>query len=721
MSDDQTPGEKPPAKGIPIDGSPPADESGSPADKVKPVGADTQSYGSTSENRTTTKQEEALNYESHASEIRIDFPAGGSFRDVAGVVNHHYYAPGARRETSAGRVRIAELERVLAVHVDTPSDHRLRDALQEHHVAILLGTAGTGRGESALAALDELTGRPRKSSRVIMLDAAAGPRAALGPFQPECGYVLDASETAWAETIGDVQINQARDALGDRGFLIIVADSDNMQSISGPVVSHAHPDLQEVAVFHLAARLAGEGSTGLSMLIDAREQARILIAEADMDVRTREWHEEITGPAIASPSEAVLFAEAIWEWRDRSKGNSTASPRVEEFRFRRYYEQARTLLRHRGGMASPVSQAYMISAAVLDGLALNEVVESATELSARFAKVESLRQEIFVQPLARWIRPAEIEALGTGRGTVVRMPSRGLARSVVEAAWREYDRVRAPMLEWLLALCEEHPDERVRVRAVQTLACIAADDYKVIEKRVLEIWAESRSPEHHVAAAWLLEAIVRDGASSANVLRLLRGWSRESDYRKRAIALRAYGTSIAQAAPRDAIAAVHFSADMDPFSYLPELALREMYRLGMVTEVMTELASWPRGLPTARRRAGRALVRVAYVQGDAQDGGSGGSYHLLQLLSQDPDRVGASLTQIAWLWQLACLDEQSAKDAWRVLCDWAASCAGDSQMRRTFIMLANEFEKTAKDAGLRDRIGVYRRWWDRHLTEEIRK
>jgi hypothetical protein len=719
MTDGQAVGGDQSSEEIPAGESAHSVEDGSPAEKGKSAGSDAQADGNTTEQQTTTAREEALNYESHASEIRIDFATGGTYRDVAGVINNHYYTSGTLRGTSVGRVRVTKLEQVLAAHVETPSDEGLRSRLQAQHVVILLGAAGTGRGESALVALDELTGQSREVSRVVMLDAAGGLRAALGQFQPEHGHVLDASEAAWADTISEAQINQAREVLGDHGFLVIVADSDNMQ-IPGHVVEHAHPDLEQVAAFQLAVRLVGGESPDPRTLADARGRAHAIIAEARADAGTRQWHEEITGPTIVSPSEAVMFADAIWDWHGSKTGDSSAIPRVEKFRFRRYYDEARTQLRHRGGMSSPVSQAYMISAAVLDGLALNEVVEGATELSRRFAQVESSNREIFVQPLARWIRPAEIEVLGIGKGTVVRMPSRGLARSIVEAAWREYDCVRAPMLDWLLALCEEHPDELVRVRAVQTLAYIATDDYKVIEKKVLERWAESRSPERHVTASWLLEAIVRDGASSKSVLRLLRNWSRESDYKKRAIALRAYGTSIAQEASGDAIAAVRFSADMNQFSYLPELALREMYRLGMVTEVMAELTSWPRSLPAARRRASRALVRIAYIRGNLQDG-SEGSYHLLWLLSHDPDQVGASLTQITRLWQSACLDEQSAKDAWRVLCDWASSCAGDAEMSRTFITLADEFEKTAQDAKLRSRIGMYRRWWDRHLTEETRK
>jgi hypothetical protein len=252
---------------------------------------------------------------------------------------------------------------------------------------------------------------------------------------------------------------------------------------------------------------------------------------------------------------------------------------------------------------------------------------------------------------------------------------------------------------------------------VQALARIAADDYDLIRKKVLDRWAESRSAESHVAAAWLLEAIVQDGSSTQKVLKLLRDWSRQPGYGERRIALRAYGTSIARRAPRDAIAGVRLSANMTMFSVLPELALREMYWFGLTAEVMAELATWPRGHPAARQRAGRALVRIAYIRGNGEDCPEE-KYDLLWRLAHAPGQAGASLSQIARVWQVACLDDKSKKDAWRVLCDWAESRADDPRMSATFTELAAEMEKTAHDLLLRERIGRYRQWWDRNLVRE---
>ena len=86
-----------------------------------------------------------------------------------------------------------------------------------------------------------------------------------------------------------------------------------------------------------------------------------------------------------------------------------------DFRGRRRYQQAADLLRRRGdGTDSPLRQSYAIAAAVLDGLAVSEVIEGAGRLSALLAEVEHPgapgHREIFAQPLARWLRHVELAA-----------------------------------------------------------------------------------------------------------------------------------------------------------------------------------------------------------------------------------------------------------------------------------------------------------------------
>jgi hypothetical protein len=437
----------------------------------------------------------------------------------------------------------------------------------------------------------------------------------------------------------------------------------------------------------------------------------------------RAWREEIVSATTSGPVEAVLFAEAIADWQQRRIGNRDAKPRVEYFRSRRRYEQAAALLQHGNGTDSPLRQSYAIAAAVLDGLAVSEIIEGAGTLSALLAEVEHPgapgHREVFAQPLARWLRHVELaspSAEGDAReGTLVKMPSRELAAVVIEVAWRYYDAVRVPMLVWLTSLCE-HPNDQVRIRASQALAVIARHDYALVRQRVLEPWSTSYRAIDHQAAAWLLEAMARgDTIAATKVHELLRRWSRSGDRRKRALAVRAYGTAIARGEPLDAIRGIRFSA-VDPFlGAQPELAMYEMYRLGLTRDVMTELLFWTRGFPAMRERSGRVLIRVSRVR---REGARSAPFDLLWRLAHAPDDVGIGLSAVAALWHMACRHESSRSAAWQMLGRWAQSCRDEPALRDAFTTLADEFEKAADTDEFRVRLGVYRRRWAAYLDEE---
>jgi hypothetical protein len=289
---------------------------------------------------------------------------------------------------------------------------------------------------------------------------------------------------------------------------------------------------------------------------------------------------------------------------------------------------------------------------------------------------------------------------------------------VVELAWRQYDAARAPLLTWLMDLCERHRDPRVRIRAVQALAFIAVHDYALVKEKVLDTWSGdgSRAIEH-LAASWLMEAMVLDGTSTENVREVLRRWSRSPNRSKRAVAVRAYGTAIASEEPDDAIQGIRISAVLPDLGSLPELALLQMYLLDLTREVTAELTLWMRGFPAMRVRAGRVLVLISQVRrGDP--GESPRPYDLLWLLAHAPDRIGATLPQIAELWWLACSQESARSHAWRMIGRWSDNCRDFPELRDTFAMLIDKFEEAADTDEIRSRLAVYRLWWKRNLSEE---
>lgn len=705
------------------------------AAQVPPVGG--PGSGAPGDEEPADSQEVWLTDDQQKSSLRAKIPEGSYFRDVvAGEVHHHYYQSRQERR-GPGRVPVSDLLHASHVHVRTGSDTDLREVLERHRVAFCRGAPGTGRSQSATVALDRLTGYDRSVGKVIVLDATPGLDGLLGQLEAGCGHLLDGSEVPWAETVGRAQLNQFRAALGPSGFLVFLVGADDGTPLAGPAINHAGPAdqvLGKVATFHLAVQLLVEDSPpDRERLTQARAQARTIIAEAcEADGTTRDWFEELTHASTARPAEAVLFAGVIADWHRRRQLDHEAVPRVAESRGRHRYKQAAGLLRRSDVADSPLRQSFALSAAVLDGLALSEVIDGAAKLAALLAEVEHPgepgQREVFAQPLVRWLRHVEMAAPKPGAGdrdstVLVKMPSRELARAVIELAWREYDAVRIPVLSWLMNLAAEHRDDRVRIRAVQALAYIAAHDYPLIKQRVLDVWSSKGSRRvEHLAASWLLEAIVLDGAAADKVTELLWLWSRK-DILKRTVAVRAYGTAIAARVPEEAIQGVRISAVLPVgLGYLPEAALCEMYRLGLTREVTAELTQWNQGFPVMRERAALTLVRISQFRRIAE-GEPDGPYSLLWLLAHEPDKVGASMAELAAIWLLACSheDDELRSAGWRMLGRWAESCSDYPSLGGTFTTLADEFEKAAGGDDLRGRLSVYRRRWNSYINEETRK
>jgi diadenosine tetraphosphatase ApaH/serine/threonine PP2A family protein phosphatase len=733
------PGRDAPANGSAADpaGTEPARWDGNAAQVPRVVDASSAASG---DEESTDSQDVWLRHDPQKSKLRAKIPEGSYFRDVrdvvAGEVHHHYYQ--SRQEgRGPGRIPLRDLLHASHVHVKTTSDTDLGEVLTQQQVAFCRGAPGTGRSQSATVVLDRLTGFDRSVSKVIVLDPTPGLDGLPGQLEAGCGHLLDGSEVPWAETVSRAQLNRFRVALGHSGFLVILLGADDGTPLAGPAVDHVGPvglDLGKVAAFHLAIRLLDEDPPpDREGLTRARAQARVVIEEAcEADGKTQAWYQELTHGSTAGPTEAVLFAGVIGDWHRRRQLDADAMPRVVESRGRHRYEQAAGLLRRNDATDSPLRQSFALSAAVLDGLALSEVIDGAAKLAALLAEVEhpgeAGQREVFAQPLARWLRHVDMALPKPGEGdrdrtVLVKMPSRELARAVIELAWSEYDAVRIPVLDWLMTLGAQHRDDRVRIRAVQALAYIAAHDYPLIKQHVLDVWSSKGSrPVERLAASWLLEAMVLDGAAADRVTDLLRHWAR-SEFGKRAVAVRAYGTAIASRVPEDAIQGVRISAVLPVgLGSLPEMALCEMYRLGLTREVTEELTQWMQGFPAMRERAGLVLVRISQFHRIAE-GESDGPYDLLCLMATTPDKLGASMTQLAELWLLACSheNERLRSAAWLMLGRWAQSCRKYPDLGVTFTALADEFEKAAGGDDLRGRLSVYRRRWNNYLVEETQK
>jgi len=657
--------------------------------------------------------------------------------NVAGRDMYHqyysFYAEG--KERARGPISIAHLTRFARVHVRTDSDDMLQMMCGADRVVLLRGRRESGRRSSAVRILDALTGGSRGPSLVSVVEANSGLDGLARRLAEGHGHLLDASAEDWPDAITEAQVVEIRAALekGRGGYLIVIADASTEPPQHVTIVDHVSPAPGQVVVAHIADALAGDAA-----ITDAGSRtARALLEDAlDASPEAREWHKEIlAGPApgeAAAPAEAVHLAMAVVEWGRRPRADGASEPpppRIRHYRNLRLYRQARALLGRGDRSDSPLRQAYVIATAVLDGMAVSEVADGARQLAAALEEVEggSRKRRVFAETQTHWLGHADMVASVTeadGRGTagampVVRMPSRRLARTIIEVAWLDYDAARVPLRRWLVQLCGEHPDTKIRIRAAQALAFIAACDYRHIKSHVLDVWADSGRPVEHQAAAWLLEAATTGDPTGGRVPRrvqeLLRLWSRSGQRTRRAIAVRAYGTKVGMQDPDVALMGIRISAADPGFRALPELSLAELYADGLREKVLDELLFWSSAYPVMRERVGRALVRVSWLRlGEA----SRGSYDLLWRLAHEPKEAGVELDPLAGLWKIACQQDGSRRAAWNMLGLWAVSCRGDAEQQAAFLQLVDSFERTVDRADLRERFQVYRRRWNDYLGQE---
>lgn len=677
------------------------------------------------------------NTRSQERRLRDDIPkgdAGASFTfdgkttvgDIAGrdVLHFHYsynYAAGGRGG-ARGPVSVSELARVALMHVPADSDATLREHCAAYRVVILRGRLESGRRSSAVSVLDALTGASREQSLVSVVEAATGLGGLAGRLAEGHGHLLDASGQDWLEEISEAQLGEIRGILEQkRGYLIVLATADASPPPHVTPVEHEPPDAAKVIRSHLAAYLA----SGTELTAADFTAAEALLRDAlDADAEARQWEQELTRRsalrAMVAPAEAAHLAAAITEWAGQRDAGQPSAPRIRHYRNLRLHGQVRALLGRGDQTDSPLRQAYVIATAALDHMPVSEVAGQARQLAVLLDKAEggSKRRRLFAETLTHWIGHAELAAAvpeGGGRSTgveVVRLSSRRLARTIVEVAWSDYDAAREPVRTWLVGICGEHQDPRVRVRAAQALGYIAIRDYAYIKGNVLNPWSDSDRAIEHQAAAWLLEAAVvadrPDGPMKKRVERLLEDWSRRRQWQKRAIAVRAYGTRIGTGAPQAARAGIRFSAADPDFGLLPELALTELYAGGQYRLAMRELDLWSNASPVIRERVGRALVLVSLVRQDEQPG----RYDLLWRTAHQPASAGVDLDTLGRLWKIACVQEGSSGAAWKVLGLWAKSSRGDQTQRDAFRRLADIFEKAMDHRDHRERVSVHRRQWD---------
>ncbi|MGH3244542.1 MAG: hypothetical protein ACRDNL_29520 [Spirillospora sp.] len=674
----------------------------------------------------------------YGTSSRFDVGGDAEFGMFAGRDLHYHDHGGKGRGPSRRKVRPEELAAAEAWYTSTGIEPELRRVFRRTHLAFLRVRAGDGGGTTAIAVLDELTGRSRQESRVRRL-SPAGPRLLAAGVEKGVGLLVDALGTTWASRLRRSEADELANKLHEQGSFMVVLVDANVSLPVTDVVVHTPPDPGRVfdrylSFLHVKWQTGSNGPAPSRASVDVAMRMDLpgLIKKIeDGPPEAREWYDAVRTPGTA-PREVVIFAQEWWNWY-RLTMKTGADEEDPPFPKRDLTEQARNLLRSKGGSdGSPVRQAYVIAAAVLDDVSMSDITESAGRLAAGFSQIErpgtETRREVFGEPFRSWVEQLSAGPSPSLTGPVWRR-QRELSRVVVEVAWAEYDVVRDPLRRWLVDLCARGGVQRVR--AVQALALIAAKDYGQIRDKVLRDWSKSGRNWHHECAAWLLEAMILFGRPELRRVaeKELRSLARSLRKSERAVALRTYGTRITDEERLGrALEDVHGSIGVlrGRFGTLIAQCLRDLYELGHREPVLDSLVKRVRMLPIppVQEQAARTIVRIARLR-------SGGGHDLLRFADTLPRGTRGkddelTLTGIAELWWYACDMPGTRTEAWRVLGRWHADCADHPELMPTFEALLDAMarvdhaERSADGRPMRTRIGLYREFWIKKNTEQER-
>lgn len=626
------------------------------------------------------------------------------------------------------------------VHVDGGTLRRLTSAFDNERVAVLHGDPETGRTTSAIIALrsvDHDNPVIRVAPEKLLSELSA-------PGADASHYLVRSTRRAWPWE--DDEMVRVKSLLETQhSHLVVVIDDEDVPARwRSLLVRHTAPKLLRVLHSHLTHHVGGEDAA--SALLDR--------------VRTHPRIKECLD-SIETPGEAALTARTIKEHSGRDKPDRLdhLADRLEGNRDEMLLQRARDLLRGLDHRHAPVDQAYVISAAVLDGHTLTTVVSAAGNLSERLVRAElgsrAQRRRIFERRLDHRLPHVRLkqqtsESGGAPPERTLQLRQPRLWSAVLDVAWTEYELSREPFLQWLLHLCEMASDDpRVRIDAAQAIGRIAAHDFAIVEKQVLKHWittceessADDFDPQLPLMAAWIIEMLVVEGSQIDRAFDLLERWMREGSPWRLLYALTAYGTSIAVRYPEKSFPAIDMAA-----SEVGRSGTRRTF--GPVTGVVGRLDQFVESAvveafdgdsplaramalhhlvtwhgddhrPCLRPVAVRTLLKIAQLPTRCQDGSRGRDFALVEWLAAvvaDPDTYGVTPASAADtvegvhdLWLDALRGNDDLSPAWTVLDDWEARYPDDAAnpAARACIDTLLERIRSDPDRKLKERLSLY--------------
>jgi hypothetical protein len=609
------------------------------------------------------------------------------------------------------------LDERRARFVETVAYHNLVEHLTQCRVLVLQGPDGSGRTTTALLALDrvissvgQVTHGLHQESNVEMLDSE--PDAITeGDLQEGHGYLLDRSNTNFEGQLNLAFLGQLKKLANDcNAFLVLIVndrmplDQDNLGEY---LVLQDRPDPTEVLKAHL----------------------RCLKGGADVPW-TDELHDEVNRElkAAPAPGRVVELAQYLADAASRELSGDDILAGFGK----RLMDRARAKLARPFGdddKQEPRSRtevlcrrAQLIACSVLDGMPLVTVMDAAISLAnwlyrAQIGQTDgrSLPRPVFSGTVDGLLESAEaIDHLEdeTPNSEAVTRKIRmrpGLSARVFEIAWRDYDSVHKPLLDWLQELAL-HQDYALRVRAAIAVGKLASYDFDYIFDNVIDQWAGcSECAIHRWAAAWALEMAAYDSSLEARVRDQVGGWCRKSSHERQRTALLAFTTTIGVRHVEDTAEGLRLLATHADHAhdYALALAVREIFLAGSHEIAREMLDAWAdrdknSHEPPLAVQAARSLLALS----EGTNEPSGDTAPDLMFLFADDAKWRDTATKV---WRLALKEPATSEAGWNVLRLWLRRGGQEPRLVEPLIGLVMEL---ARDPGLRSRLRFRQLFWN---------
>ncbi|MEU4720725.1 hypothetical protein AB0G06_13930 [Nonomuraea dietziae] len=474
-----------------------------------------------------------------------------------------------------------EIEDLRRTLVPTQSQVETRKLLNGERVVLLGGAAETGKATTALAALLDWGG----GASWIIPHGASTPNPRDWKMEAGQGYLLDLVDTP--DCVDKVTTTLKRVGVNADSRVIVLVP-EHTRSFVAPVIDHDPPPNGRVFAKHLSAHASG-----------------VRLAPGDQQLLDEELR------AYSAPWQVVELARQV----AATMQSGTPIDVMLDRRFHRMRAKVSNDLDQRRPI---LGRCFMTSIAVLHGLPEAEVSGAALTLAERldekWRRDKSPRPVQLWEGLPLWLSYVDAEATpaGPGGGRTIKLRRPKLAAVMLRVIWEDQPTIRASLIDWLLWLGDEG-SWHTRIKVGHAVGKLATFDFDTVDERFLQVWSRSHRARDHQLAALALEGAAEDPSLTRRVHLHLHSMIGGRDAEK-AIAIRAYASSVGLSAPDQALAAFRKLVLTRGGKFHRDVAqsIAYLHRADTAHAVLNHLANWVSdGGPAGRRSAALAFVRLA--------------------------------------------------------------------------------------------------------------